>query len=128
MICEPGPHASRQTISQPANRLRKNSVYTQYTVGILHNGDDVKIASGCSKIPSSKAAASEEARRYKPHFVWPFTPRIVLGERISPASVSDLRKVLFNVEPLSDARTVLAGFFSILLNNPITSICPEDSL
>jgi hypothetical protein len=38
-----------------------------------------------------------------------------LGERISPSSVSDLREVLFNVEPLSDARTPLADFFSILL-------------
>jgi len=37
-----------------------------------------------------------------------------LGERISPTSVSDLR-VLFNVEPLSDARTLLADFFNILL-------------
>jgi len=41
---------------------------------------------GCSKRPSSKAAASEEARR-----------------------------TLRYVEPLSDARTPLAGFFSILL-------------
>jgi hypothetical protein len=39
--------------------------------------------------------------------------RIDLGERISPARVSDLRKVLFNVEPLSEARTPLADFFSI---------------
>jgi len=53
-----------------------------------------------------------------------------LGERISPSSVSDLRKALFNVEPLSDARTPLgerrvsarqgwagekSDFFSILL-------------
>jgi hypothetical protein len=53
-----------------------------------------------------------------------------LGERISPSSVSDLRKNLFNLEPLSDAITlhgrkrVLArwgwageksDFFSILL-------------
>jgi len=70
---------------------------------------------GCSKRLSSKAAASEEARRYVPHFVWPFTPRMGLGERISPTSVSDLR-VLFNVEPLSEARTKLADFFSILLS------------
>ena len=42
---------------------------------------------GCSKRPFSKAAASEEARR---------TPRYV--------------------EPLSDARTPLADFFSILLD------------
>jgi hypothetical protein len=42
--------------------------------------------SGCTKRPSSKAAASEEARR-----------------------------TLRYVEPLSDARTPLADFFSILL-------------
>ena len=42
---------------------------------------------GCSKRPSSKAAASEEARR----------------------------RTLRYVEPLSEARTMLAGFFSILL-------------
>ena len=41
---------------------------------------------GCSKRPSSKAAASEEARR-----------------------------TLRYIEPLSDARTKLANFFSILL-------------
>jgi hypothetical protein len=41
---------------------------------------------GCSKWPSSKAAANEEARR-----------------------------TLRYVEPLSDARTPLADFFSILL-------------
>ena len=42
---------------------------------------------GCSKRPSSKAAASEEARR-----------------------------TLRYVEPLSDTRTKLADFFSILLD------------
>ena len=36
-----------------------------------------------------------------------------LGERINPASASDLRKTL--VEPLSEVRTKLADFFSILL-------------
>ena len=44
---------------------------------------------GCSKRPSSKAAASEEARR-----------------------------TLRYVEPLSEARTKLADFFSILLAPP----------
>ena len=44
------------------------------------------ISAGCSKRPFSKAAASEEARR-----------------------------TLRYVEPLSDARTQLADFFSILL-------------
>jgi hypothetical protein len=43
--------------------------------------------------------------------VGPFAPR--LGERISPSSASYFRKIL--VEPLSDARTKLTGFFSILL-------------
>jgi hypothetical protein len=60
-------------------------VDTQYTVGILDAGAEINIASGCSKRPSSKAAASEEARR-----------------------------MLRYVEPLSDVRTPLAGFFSIL--------------
>jgi len=41
-----------------------------------------------------------------------------LGERISPSSVSNIRKALFNVEPLSNARTPLADFFSILLGQP----------
>ena len=53
----------------------------------LPYGTDVSIVSGCSKSPSSKAAASEEARR-----------------------------TLRYVEPLSDARTPLAEFFSILLD------------
>jgi hypothetical protein len=37
-----------------------------------------------------------------------------LGERKSPSSASDFRKTL--VEPLSEARTMLADFFSILLS------------
>ncbi|HSQ91886.1 MAG TPA: thiamine phosphate synthase [Nitrospiraceae bacterium] len=52
----------------------------------VSHGTDVTIAAGCSKRPSSKAAASEEGRR-----------------------------TLRYVEPLSDARTPLADFFSILL-------------
>jgi len=68
---------------------------------------------GCSKRPPGKAAASEEARRYAPHFVGPFALAIGLGERKSPSSDSDFRGTL--VELLSDARTKLAGFFSILL-------------
>jgi hypothetical protein len=38
-----------------------------------------------------------------------------LGERKSPSSASDLRESLPYVEPLSEARTLLADFFSILL-------------
>ena len=40
---------------------------------------------------------------------------IVLGKRISPSSISNIRGVPLNVESLSDARTKLADFFSILL-------------
>jgi len=58
------------------------------------------------KRPSSKAAASKEARRYQPHFVWPFAREMDLGERITPSSTP---------MHLSDARTPLADFFSILL-------------
>jgi len=64
-------------------------MYAQYAVGSFHSSADGAIASGCSKRPSSKAAASEEARR-----------------------------TLRYVEPLSDARTPLEDFFSILLNKP----------
>jgi hypothetical protein len=52
----------------------------------MAEGTKASIISGCSKRPSSKAAASEEARR-----------------------------TLQYVEPLSDTRTMLAVFFSILL-------------
>ncbi len=48
-----------------------------------------KTPAGCSKSPSSKAAASEEARG-----------------------------TLRYAEPLSDARTLLEGFFNILLKIP----------
>jgi hypothetical protein len=51
-------------------------------------GAKARITSGCSKRLSSKAAASEEARR-----------------------------TLRYVESLSDARTMLADFFSILLKS-----------
>ena len=51
---------------------------------------------GCSKRPPSKAAASEEARR-----------------------------TLRYVEPLSDARTKLADFFSILLVRHLLVIQPH---
>jgi hypothetical protein len=80
---------------------------------MIHDG--VEITAACSKRPFGAAAASEEARRHVPHFVWPFTPTMDLGERMSPASVSELGKVVFNIEPLGDARTKLADFFSILL-------------
>jgi hypothetical protein len=79
----------------------------------MTDGAMIPTTSGCSKRLSSKAAASEEARRYGPHFVGPFALVIDLGERKSPSSASDFRTTL--VEPLSEARTPLAAFFSIML-------------
>ncbi len=48
---------------------------------------------GCSKRPSIKAVASEETRRYGPHFVGPFALTIGLGERKRPSSTSDSRRL-----------------------------------
>ena len=58
-----------------------------------------------------------EGRRYQLHFVKPFALlHEVLGKRKSPLCVFAIfEEVCLNVEPLSDARTPLAGFFSILL-------------
>ena len=42
---------------------------------------------------AGKAAASEEARRYGPHFVKPFARRMDLGEWKIPSSASGLRKL-----------------------------------
>jgi len=66
-----------------------------------------------TRLVPGKATASEEARRYGPHFVGPFVLAIDLGERKIPSNASDFRTTL--VEPLSDARTPLAEFFSNLL-------------
>ena len=64
----------------------KTSVASCLSLWSLLDGVDIKIIAGCSKRPFSKAAASEEARR-----------------------------TLRYVEPLSDVKTSLADFFSILL-------------
>ena len=71
-----------------------------------------------TRLAPNKAAASEEARRYGPHFVKPFAHKMDLAEWKIPSSVSGLQKTIFHVEPLSDARTKLTGFFSILLRQP----------
>ena len=46
----------------------------------------------------------------------PFAPGVGPGERKTPSSAPIYEEFLINVEPLSDARTPLAGFFSILLS------------
>ncbi len=44
----------------------------------------------------------------------PFAPRMDLGERKDPFSLSDLRESFRYVEGLNDARTPLADFFNSL--------------
>jgi len=61
-----------------------------------------------------RPARPQRAKRYGPHFVYPFALAMNLGERISPFSISNIRGVPLNVDLLSDARTTLASFFSIL--------------
>ena len=68
-------------------RLRKNYVGTLERRWSAQVAQQKNIYTGCSKRPFSKAAASEEARRTFQY-----------------------------VEPLSDARTPLSDFFSILLD------------
>src|SRR6185295_694898 len=85
---------------------------------------------GCSKRPdispaqprraktprsTGKAAASEEARRYVPHFVWAVRRYMGLGQQKNPSRVPASKTVLLRIEVLSDARTPLADFVSILL-------------
>ena len=81
---------------------------------------------------ADKAAASEDRRRYPPHFVGPFAHSMDLGERKTPPVLPISEGLLFNVEDLSDARTThgnrrvsarlgwageKSGFFSILPEN-----------
>ena len=45
-----------------------------------------------TRLSTGKAAASEEARRYAPHFVWQFAMAMDLGERKNPFRDSDIRR------------------------------------
>jgi hypothetical protein len=74
-----------RSFNAPISLLKKLDLCTKCRWNLPY-GVDVKIVSGCSKRPSGKASVSEEARR-----------------------------TLRYVEPLRDARTPLADFFSILL-------------
>ena len=55
------------------------------------------------KKASSKAAASEEARRYGPHFVGPFALLNSSWQTEKPLTYSDLQGGFLSVEPLSNA-------------------------
>ena len=56
-------------------------------------------------------------RRYPPHFVGPFARTMDPGERINPSSTSASENLNRYVEDLNDARTMLAEFFRILLDD-----------
>jgi hypothetical protein len=69
------------------SRLRKNSAHTGNTDELSQNDADATIAQDCSKWPDFSPAHPWRAARL------PSTssgPRMDLGERISPASVSDI--------------------------------------
>jgi len=65
--------------------------------------------------------ASEEARRYIPHLVCGRLPlQRLLANGETPLVFPTSEKL--NVEPLSEARTPLAGFFSILLSAELNAL------
>src|SRR5436190_20053353 len=64
------------------------------------------MSAGCSKKPFSKAASSEEARRYVPHFVWAVRPCNGSWRTEKPRQYfRPPRGSIRYVEPLSEART-----------------------
>jgi hypothetical protein len=71
-------------------------------------------STGCSKRLFSKAATSEEARRYVPHIVCGRSSLQRLLANGEASLVFPTSKKL-NVEPLNEVRTKLTDFFSILL-------------
>ena len=73
---------------------------------------------GETRRSAGKAAASKEARRYIPHFVWAVRPCNGSWRTEKPPTFPTSQKLLLNVKPLSEARTPLADFFSFLLGFP----------
>ena len=94
-----------RTLSTRSSRLRKNSFWLLRPSQVSKFEGTLTGRAGCSKWPSSKAAASEEANRklFLPG------PPITCQNRCYPRPYG---------EPLSDARTPLADFFSTLLQIP----------
>jgi len=57
-----------------SSRLRKTSVDMLELRWFAHVAQEENILTGCSKRLSGKAAASEDPKRYIPHFVWAVRP------------------------------------------------------
>ena len=109
---------------EPSSRLRENPVSTQ---------DAQKGQTSHPPNPGAPRRAFPQARPQRAKrrggtyrtLCRPFARRMDLGERKIPSSASGLRKTFFNVEPLSDARTTLADFFSILLKHEFDADGPQ---
>ena len=82
------------------SRLRKNLVHTHSTVGIFHNGADPKIAQDAQKGHGSHPPSPGVPRRAVP--------------AVKAAASEEARRTLRYVEPLSDARTMLTDFPTLL--------------
>ena len=101
----PGPVPGHSLGYAECDRLRKNHFGTLERLWSAHMRQEENTPAGCSKGPDfspaqpwraetrfvpSKAAASEDPRRYPPHFVEPFARIIDLGERKIPSSAPAL--------------------------------------
>src|SRR5467141_1365064 len=125
----PVPNEEHRTSNAERQRVRMTSAFyvhrTSWATG-EHRQDAQKGQTSHPPNPGAPRRALSQARPQRAKrrggtnrtSCGPFAPRMDLGERISPSSTSDLRNALFSVEPLSAARTKLAGFSSILLESP----------
>ena len=104
-LVPPQCHAAiiRNPFSLISSRLRKNQVYTQTPLEIIHVELMLK-QPGCSKRPDFSPTQPRRAKT-----------RLVPSKA---AASKEARRTLRYVELLSDARTPLADFFSILLERP----------
>ena len=69
-----------------SRRLRK-TIPAQWKFNGPCVWDNMRISGRMLKSSSSKAAASEDRKRYRPHFVGPFARAMNLGERKTPACI-----------------------------------------
>jgi hypothetical protein len=119
-----------------SSRLRKNSVGTSEFHWCVRLGLRGHIAQDAQKgqtshppnpgaprraVPRARPQRAKRRRGTDHTSCGPFALAMDLGERKSPSSASDLRESHWYVELLSEARTKLADFFSILLEIFITS-------
>jgi hypothetical protein len=99
-----------------SSRLRKNYVGTRERRWSARVAQQENTPAGCSKRPSSKAAASEDPRRYPTALRVGRSPvQWILANGKALPVFPRSEAFLLKVEGLNDARTKLVDFFSILL-------------